>query len=101
VNSLIEEYYWRWFLFGHLRQVVPVFLAYLLAGVAFAAHHVVITTQFFPMSWGLLIGAFVGVAGVIWSVMYARQQTIMGVWVSHIIADLGIMFIGYNLLFGK
>ena len=101
VNSLVEEYYWRWFLFGHLRQVLPVFLAHMLAGVAFAAHHVVITTQFFPMSWGLLIGAFVGVAGVIWSVMYARQQTIMGVWVSHIIADLGIMFIGYNLLFGK
>ena len=101
INSLIEEYYWRWFLFGRLRQVAPAFLAYLLGGVAFAAHHVVITTQFFPASWGLMIGAFVGLGGVIWCMMYARQQTITGIWVSHIIADLGIMVIGYNLLFGK
>ena len=39
--------------------------------------------------------------GVLWCLMYARQQTIVGIWVSHIIADLGIMAIGYNLLFGK
>jgi hypothetical protein len=31
--------------------------------------------------------------------MYRRQQTLVGVWVSHLIADLGIMYIGYELLF--
>ena len=100
VNSLVEEYYWRWFLFGNLRRVLPAAPAHALAAVAFASHHVVITTQFLPFSWGLLVGAFVGLGGLLWSVMYARQQTIAGVWVSHIIADLAIMVIGYNLLLG-
>jgi membrane protease YdiL (CAAX protease family) len=101
VNSLIEEYYWRWFVFGHLREVVYPYLAHALAGISFAAHHVVVTTQFFPVSWGLVLGGCVGAAGVLWSVMYHRQQTLVGVWISHLIADVGIMWIGYNILFVK
>jgi membrane protease YdiL (CAAX protease family) len=101
VNSLIEEYYWRWFTFGHLREVVNTLGAHVLAGVAFASHHVVVASQFFPGFWGLALGGCVGVAGVLWSVMYQKQKTLVGAWLSHLIADLGVMGIGYGLLFGS
>jgi membrane protease YdiL (CAAX protease family) len=61
-HSLIEEYYWRWFVFGNLRRVIAkVPLAHLLAAISFAAHHLVITAQFFPFWFALILTSFVGV----------------------------------------
>jgi uncharacterized protein len=101
VHSLIEEYYWRWFVFGFLREAVSIPAAHLLAGVSFAAHHIVVATQFFPFFWGIVLGGLVGAGGIVWSVLYSRQKSLAGAWVSHIIADLGIMCIGHKLLFGS
>jgi hypothetical protein len=98
-HALVEEYYWRWFVFGRLCRVVRVPIAHVLAGVAFALHHVVVTAQFFSLGWGLAFGAMVGVGGVIWSVLVRRQGTLAGAWLSHFVVDLGLMFIGYQLLF--
>ena len=100
IHSLIEEYYWRWFVFGRLRSVTPIFCAHILAGAAFASHHVVIASQFFGLGWGLFIGATVATGGIIWSVMYSRQRTLAGPWLSHITVDLGIEAIGHSILFG-
>lgn len=100
IHSLIEEYYWRWFVFGHLRDVVPVFSAHVLAGLSFAAHHVVIGTQFFPIGWGVALGGLAGAGGILWSLMYDKQQTLMGAWICHLIVDLGILAIGHKILFG-
>jgi len=98
-NSAVEEYYWRWFVYGKLRALVPGWGAHALAGAAFAAHHIVVATQFFPLAWGVFLGASVGVGGVIMSLLYERQGTLAGAWACHLVADLGIMGIGYWLLF--
>jgi len=100
VNSLLEEYYWRWFVFGRLRRVVRTTLAHVLAGAAFASHHVIMLSQFFPLQWALVLGGFVGLGGVIWSLLYDRQETLAGTWVCHLAVDLGIMCVGHHLLFG-
>lgn len=98
-NSLYEEYFWRWFVYGRLRKAMPRSLAVALAGASFAAHHIVVACQFFPLLWGVLLGCSVGVGGAIWCVMYDWQKTLAGAWVSHIIVDLGIFYIGYRILF--
>ncbi len=100
LHSLIEEYYWRWFVFGRLRNLVPIFWAHILAGAAFASHHVVVTSQFFGIGWGFFVGAAVAAGGIIWSLMYSRQRTLAGPWLSHIVVDLGIEAIGHSILFG-
>jgi len=99
IHSLIEEYYWRWFVFGRLKNVVNTPWAHAIAGVSFAAHHIVIATQFFPVLWGLLFGGLAGAGGVIWSVMYDKQKTLVGAWFCHLIVDLGIMVIGHSILY--
>lgn len=100
INSLVEEYYWRWFLYGSLRGVMRTHWAHVLAGTAFASHHTVITTYYFGIGWGLVFGACVGVGGIIWSMMYERHSTILGSWISHLIVDLALFSIGHMLLFG-
>ena len=99
VHSLIEEYYWRWFVYGRLREVLGTRLGIVFGSSAFASHHIVIVAQYFPIGWAVLMGAAVGLGGAIWCIMYERQGTLTGAWVSHMLADLGIMAIGYRLLF--
>ncbi|MBA1146146.1 CPBP family intramembrane metalloprotease [Ectothiorhodospiraceae bacterium WFHF3C12] len=98
IHAGIEEYYWRWFLFGSLRRRLPAGAAHALAAVAFAAHHVVVGATFFGLALGLLLGACVAAGGVIWSLMLARQDTLAGAWLSHILVDLGLAYVGYRLL---
>lgn len=98
-NSLIEEYYWRWFVFGRLRKLTNAFCAHAMAGLSFAAHHMVVATVFFSLLWGVSLGLLVGAGGVVWSVMYDKQKTLTGAWISHLVVDLGIMCVGYTILF--
>ncbi len=97
-HSLLEEYYWRWFVYGRLRELLPRWPAHLLGGASFAAHHIVITTQFFPFWWGVFFGSMVGVGGVMFSLLYERQKTLVGAWAAHMAVDFGIMAIGYELI---
>ena len=100
VHSFLEEYYFRWFLFGALRQRTGLSVAYCLSSLAFMAHHViVIATYLGPGRWGLLLLLSVGVAstGGFWAWLYQRTGSLLVPWLSHVIADLAIMLIGWDL----
>lgn len=99
IHSLIEEYYWRWFVYGQLRSVLNPIAAHALAALSFAAHHFVIVSQFFPTVWAILFGFAIAGGGLIWSLMYERQKSLFGIWISHMIVDLAIMWVGYRLIF--
>jgi len=99
VHSAIEEYYWRWFVFGTLRRLLSPQPAAVLSALAFASHHVVILSQYFPLPIALLFGFAVALGGYMWCLMYERQRSLVGVWVSHVILDLVIFWIGYRMLF--
>lgn len=98
-NSLFEEYYWRWFVFGRLQQMVPLGMAYLLAGGAFALHHYVILWCYFPPLGALVFGTLVGVGGAIWCWMFHRQRSLAGCWISHVVVDAVMLALGYRLMF--
>ena len=100
LHSFLEEFYWRWFVFGNLRRVVSLPLAHLIAGIGFAAHHIVVLSQFFPLWLAIALGSCVGIGGIFWSLLYQRQNTMLGIWLSHMIVDIGMMVIGYRLIFG-
>ncbi len=100
VHSLIEEYFWRWYIFDELRRVFGNgFRAHALAALAFALHHVVVTTQYFPLLYGIGFGLVVGVGGATWSMLYARHSSLLGAWISHAMVDICILGVGYTLLF--
>lgn len=101
VHSLLEEYYWRWFVFGQLRKGVPLAVAVALSSLAFMAHHVVVVAIYIDdwMVRGFLSLA-VAVGGAIWAWMYNRSGSLAGCWASHALVDAGIMAVGYHLAFG-
>lgn len=101
VNSALEEFYWRWFVYGNLRLAATPVVAHGLAALAFTLHHYVVLTQFFPGGFGLFLSLCVGVGGLTWSLLYARYGSLWGPWVSHIIVDIGFLALSYPLIFAK
>ena len=72
-HSFLEEYYWRWFVFGGLCQMVSPGWAHLLAGAAFMSHHIIVLLQYFPVPLTIFLSLMIGVGGVIWSWMYLKK----------------------------
>ena len=100
IHSGLEEYYWRWFLYGQLRHKMTPRATHLIAAGAFGGHHLIITLQFFPAALAFFLTACVVVGGLIWSIMYERQGTVVGCWVSHLCVDVMLMIIGFELIMG-
>ena len=100
LHSLLEEYYWRWFVFGRLAEVTPRWPAILLSSLAFAAHHVIVLANFFDeLLPVVLLSLAVAVGGAVWAWLYARCNSLWGPWLSHLLVDAGIMAVGYHLVF--
>jgi membrane protease YdiL (CAAX protease family) len=100
IHSAVEEVYWRGFVYGQLRGLCRTGWAHLIAGLGFAAHHLVVTLQFFPVPLAVFLALCVAVGGVIWTVMYERQGSLVGCWISHALVDVLLMVVGYQLLTG-
>jgi membrane protease YdiL (CAAX protease family) len=102
-HSLLEEYYWRWFVFGQLRRLVPLWPAIVVASLGFMAHHVLVLALYFGWwTWPtLLFSASVAVGGAFWAWLYDRTGSLLGPWLSHLVIDAGIFFIGFQLVHGS
>ena len=100
LNSLMEEYVWRWFVFRKFEVLLGDKLAVPAAALAFTAHHVIVLVAQFDWPIALLgsLGVFIG--GATWSWLYLRYRSIWPGYVSHAIADAAIFIIGYRLIFG-
>jgi membrane protease YdiL (CAAX protease family) len=100
LHSFIEEFYWRWFVFGFLNRVCSQWLAIVVSSVAFASHHVIITGQLLNWPLGILCGTGIAVGGAFWAWLYARTETLAAPWISHALVDFAVMAIGYQLIKG-
>jgi membrane protease YdiL (CAAX protease family) len=99
LHSLLEEYYWRWFVFRGLMLKLNWKTSALLGSLAFAGHHYLVLSQFFSLPLTLAFGTAVGVAGFIWCTAYYKTRTLLPSYLSHIAVDAVIMGTGYAILF--
>lgn len=102
LHSLMEEYYWRWFVFRRLMVDWKTGPAILVSSLGFMAHHVILLAQYFGTT-GLFtyIGsAGVAIGGAYWAWLYSRKNSIGPAWLGHAIIDAVIFVIGYRIVFG-
>ena len=99
VNSLLEEYVWRWFVVTRCEVLMPRRLAVAASGFLFTLHHIIALDVYFDWRVTVLgsVGVFIG--GATWSWLYLRYRNIWAAYVSHVFADVVIFAIGYQLLF--
>jgi hypothetical protein len=100
VNSLLEEYVWRWFCFQQCRRLMSAPAAVAVAALCFTLHHVVALAAFMPAGAVALCAVGIFTGGAVWSALYARYGSIWPAYLSHAVVDLCVFGIGARLLFG-
>lgn len=101
IHSLLEEYYWRWFIFGGLRKHLSFTNAMLLSSLGFMAHHVVVLYVYLPGYFWTAAVPFslaIAIGGAFWAWLYEKTGNIYAVWLSHALIDGAIFVIGYDLI---
>lgn len=98
-HSGLEEYYWRWFVFGQLRSRGPLAWAVAISSLAFMAHHVILLATFFGWAspWAYVFSLSVAVGGAVWAWLYDRSGSLGSPWVSHLVVDAAIFLVGFDL----
>lgn len=98
LNSLLEEYVWRWFVYTKCEALMPRAGAVLASAFFFTVHHMVSLAVYFD--WRVVVLASIGVfiGGATWSWLYLRYRNIYACYVSHVFADIIIFAIGWMLL---
>ncbi len=98
-HSLLEEYYWRWFVFRGLQTRIKLASAVLISSLGFMAHHVLLLAQYFgwssPATWVFSLAVAIG--GAFWAWLYARSQSLLAPWLSHLLVDAAIFTIGFHI----
>jgi membrane protease YdiL (CAAX protease family) len=100
VNSVVEEYVYRWFMLRQLRVVMPDTWAVFSSAAIFTVHHVVAMSVYLDPWTTTIASTGVFSAGAIWCWLYLRYRSIWPGWISHAIADVAVFAIGGFLLFG-
>jgi membrane protease YdiL (CAAX protease family) len=98
-HSLLEEYYWRWFVFRELHERTSLGWALAISSLGFMAHHVIVLSIYFgwdsPATY--LFSLSVALGGLAWAWIYHRSGTLYGPWLSHCLVDAAIFLVGYDL----
>lgn len=100
IHSLLEEYYWRWFVFDRLRYLTSVNAAIVVSSLGFMAHHVIVLAKYFhglsPLT--VLLSLCIAVGGAFWAWLYNRTGSLWPSWLGHAIVDAAIFWVGYQMV---
>src|SRR5262249_14314401 len=99
LHSFLEEYYYRWFIYGGLRHHLEKVPAILLSSLAFMVYHVIVLANYMPFKLVIPFSLCVAVGGGVWALLYHRTKSLTATWLSHLLIDAAIMVVGYDLAF--
>jgi membrane protease YdiL (CAAX protease family) len=99
INSFIEEFIWRWFVYKKCEIIIPGKAAIFLSALFFTLHHIIVLAAY--TDWrGVILGSLaVFAAGAIWSWCYLAYRSLWASYISHAIADLALSIIAWQTLF--
>ena len=100
INSVLEEYVWRWFVVRQCEGVFKPIVAVIVSAIFFTLHHTIALKTFMPWfpTTVCSLGIFIG--GSLWSWMYVKYESIWPGYVSHAIVDVCVFAIGAAMIFG-
>lgn len=99
VNSLLEEFFFRGFVFLCLYRLNRKKTAYVYSALLFAVYHIAIMGSWFaPLLLGLLISGLFA-AGLIFNWLNKKTGNIYPSWMVHMFANFAINTVGF-ILFG-
>lgn len=98
VNSLLEEFFFRGFLFANLKAGAGRGFAYGFSSAMFAVYHVAMMIGWFHPAVTLLLIAGLTVGGMIFNFLNEKQENILTSWLVHMCANFAINTVGFILM---
>jgi len=99
VNSVLEEYVYRWFIFRSFERFLPGLAAVIASAMCFTIHHVLALKVQFDWRATVLASTGVFLGGAVWSWLYLRYRSIWPGYLSHAIVDVAVYIIGWQIIF--
>jgi hypothetical protein len=100
INSILEEYVWRWFVVRQCARLMKPGFAVAVSALGFTLHHILAMQVYFDWTVTLAGAAGIAFSGALWSWMFLRYRTIWPGWLSHALVDVAVFGLGYVLIFG-
>jgi membrane protease YdiL (CAAX protease family) len=100
VNSVLEEYVWRWFVYRQCETLLKPAAAVPCAALFFTLHHIFALHVYLGAAAVAFCSAGIFIGGAFWSFMYRRFQSIWPGYLSHALVDFCIFAVGAFIIFG-
>lgn len=97
INSLLEEYFFRGFIFLNLYKSNHKKLSYLYSSFLFGLYHISIFKTWFNLYLIILALAGLVLTGLILSWLDTKTESLLNSWTAHIMADSAIILIGMKM----
>lgn len=91
VNPILEEIYWRGYVFTKLNGNMKTTHVVWITALFYSLYHFLSVIPLFNWPYNMLVMIPVFLAGMIWGYMRSTSNSVAGSIVSHILADAGIM----------
>ncbi len=98
VNSLLEEFFFRGFVFSNLKHSANPIFAYGFSSLLFSLYHVAMMIGWFSLPLLLLVLVGLAAGGVIFNLLNEKGGTIFVSWIVHMFVNFAINTIGFMLL---
>ena len=99
INSLLEEFFWRGFIFKKLIKLVKPWTAHLSTGIAFSFHHIMFFYDWFTLGFFILVTIGLTIYSIIMNFIFQKYQDLFSCWIVHGIVDIAQIFIAF-MIFG-
>ncbi len=99
VNSVLEEYVWRWFVTRQCEALLKPTAAVIVSAACFTLHHAIALNTFMPPVATIACSAGIFIGGALWSWMVVKYESIWPAYLSHAMVDLAIFAIGAWMVF--
>jgi len=98
-NSILEEIYWRGYVFFRLQEKLDSRQVIVLTSLFYASYHLITTINLFSVTVGLIFSMVIFGIGLFWGFLRQRYDSIYVPMISHLMADLGIMLIYLKFIY--
>lgn len=93
MNSLLEEFFWRGFIFDKLRS--NRIFAYIVTGVAFSFHHVIFYYNWFNVPLFIVVTLGLILYAMFMNYIFEKFRDLFSCWIIHAFADVAQITIAF------
>lgn len=98
INPILEELYWREFMYGELQRKLGTIPSITITAFFYSLYHLLSVYFIFSFPFNFIAVVPVFLAGLMWGYFRYKLKSIIAPIISHVLADLGIMLVYIYLI---